>query len=131
MKISADKNVSKPRKILNLVLFILFSLFAVIQLNDPDPIHWFLIYGGVAVLSLMANFVNIPKVFIWVLIGGLIIYSGFHLSYFIDWLQIDHKEELFGEMVYEKPYLEGTREFLGLLLAIFALLFQLYPQKKP
>ena len=39
--------------------------------------------------------------------------------------QIDNKSELFGEMVYEKPYLEGTREFLGLVLAAITFLFQL------
>lgn len=43
----------------------------------------------------------------------------------MDWIQIEHKEELFGKMVYEKPYLEGTREFLGLFIAP-AGLFYLY-----
>jgi hypothetical protein len=43
----------------------------------------------------------------------------------MNWIQIEHKEELFGKMVYEKPYLEGTREFLGLLIAV-AGMFYLY-----
>lgn len=62
---------------------------------------------------------------IYTLFFGFLIYSGYHFLYFIDFLQIEDKNELFGEMVYEKPYLEGTREFLGLVLAAFALLFQL------
>jgi len=29
----------------------------------------------------------------------------------MDWIQIEHKEELFGKMVYEKPYLEDLVSF--------------------
>ena len=116
---------SKSSRLINIILFVLFGVFAIIQLNDPDPIRWVLIYGGVALISLLANYRNIPKVLIWGLILGLLIYSGVHFKYFIEWLQIDSKSEIFGEMVYEKPYLEGTREFLGLVIAAVALLFQL------
>ena len=49
----------------------------------------------------------------------------------MDWIQIDHKEELFGKMVYEKPYLEGTREFLGLLIAAGGLFFLYRKTAKP
>jgi hypothetical protein len=55
----------------------------------------------------------------------LLVYASFHFTDFIDYLQIEDKNELFGKMVYEKPYLEGTREFLGLIMAAGALLFQL------
>lgn len=110
------------------ILFIIFALFAIVQLNDPDPIHWFTIYGLVALISLIAIFRNIPKLLIYILSFALLVYAGYHFLYFIEYLQIEDKKELFGEMVYEKPYLEGTREFLGLVLAAAALLFQL---KKP
>jgi len=110
------------------IIFIIFTLFAIVQLNDPDPIHWFTIYGSVALISLIAIFRNIPKLLIYILSFALLVYAGYHFLYFIDYLQMEDKKELFGEMVYEKPYLEGTREFLGLVLAAVALLFQL---KKP
>ena len=116
---------SKSSRLINIILFLLFGVFAVIQLNDPDPMRWVLIYGGVALTSLIANYKAIPKAFIWLLVLGLLIYSGIHYKYFIEWLQIENKSEIFGEMVYEKPYLEGTREFLGLVIAAIALLFQL------
>lgn len=122
---TADQNINKSRKIINIVLFILFVLFALVQLNDPDPIIWFTIYGIVAFICLIANYKKISKILLWVFIIALVIYSTRHFPYFIDWFKIDHKEELFGEMVYEKPYLEGTREFLGLLIAVSALVYQL------
>ncbi|MDP5157205.1 MAG: transmembrane 220 family protein [Flaviramulus sp.] len=113
------------KKLINIILFVLFTLFAVFQLNDPDPFHWFLIYGFVALISLIAIFKALPKPLIWIMVLGLLIYSGFYIQYFFEWLQIENKSEVFGEMVYQKPYLEGTREFLGLVLAAIALMFQL------
>lgn len=111
-------------------LFLIFISFAIVQLNDPDPILWFSIYALVAVLSLISIFRQIPKILIYILAIAMLIYAGYHFLYFIDYLQIDNKKELFGEMVYEKPYLEGTREFLGLILAAVALLLQLKKQHK-
>ena len=116
---------SKSHKLVNILLFLLFGLFAVFQLNDPDPVHWVLIYACVAIICLLSNYVDISKGVIWVLFFGLLIYSGIHFMYFMDWLQTDNKSEIFGEMVYEKPYLEGSREFLGLLMGAIAVIFQL------
>jgi hypothetical protein len=79
----------------------------------------------VAVISLVGNYRVLPRKLIYGLFFGCLIYAAYHFLYFIDFLQTENKEELFGEMVYKKPYLEGTREFLGLILSAFALLFQL------
>ena len=111
--------------IINGVFFVVFILFAIVQLNDPDPIIWVILYALVAIISLIGNFRVLSRKLIYSLFFGYLIYAGYYFLYFIDFLQIENKEELFGEMVYEKPYLEGTREFLGLVLAAFALLFQL------
>ncbi|MBT3442589.1 MAG: hypothetical protein HN440_02610, partial [Flavobacteriaceae bacterium] len=46
-----------------------------------------------------------------------------------DYLETENKEEIFGEMVYDKPYLEGTREFIGLLIAAFGIIYQLKIRK--
>ncbi len=116
------------KKTVNYILFFLFLSFAFLQLNDPDPIIWITIYAFVAMISLLANFKKIPKTILIFFLVLILIYAAFHFSYLIDWFKTDHKEELFGEMVYDKPYLEGTREFLGLLLAFLTLFYQL---KKP
>lgn len=117
--------LNRTRIIANSLLFVVFSLFAFVQLNDPDPIQWVTIYGIVALVSLLSIFNNIPKGLIYFISIALLIYAGFHFTYFMDYLQIEDKKELFGKMVYEKPYLEGTREFLGLIMAAVAVLFQL------
>ena len=123
------KSIPK-RKIINLLLFILFAAFAVLQLNDKDGLLWFSIYGVVALVHLYIIFKPMNRIVLLVLMIGLAIYSAVHFPYFLDWVQVNNKSELFGEMVYEKPYLEGTREFLGLLIALVALLFQWKYTKK-
>ena len=117
--------LSKQQKIKNLFLFVLFVLFAVLQLNDIDGELWFSIYFIVSLLCLYNTFKAIPKSILILSIISLMTYSAFHFSLFIDYLNTENKVEIFGEMVYDKPYLEGTREFVGLLLAAFGIMYQI------
>jgi len=112
-------------KTISFILATLFLCFAIVQLNDADGTHWFFIYFLVAALCLANNFFSIPKLVLQASIVGLALYAAFHFSLFMDYLQTQNKEEIFGEMVYEKPYLEGSREFLGLFLAGLAVFYQL------
>ena len=126
---SRNKQISQTKKIINYTLFIIFAIFAFLQLNDPDETLWFAIYLIVAGICLLNNFINIPRPLIILIVVLLLAYSAFHLSLFIEYLQTEHKEEIFGEMVYEKPYLEGSREFLGLLMAALGISYQLKKTK--
>ena len=49
------------RQILSAVVALAFACFAVLQLNDPDPIRWFLIYGSIVVVSVASIFGHVPK----------------------------------------------------------------------
>ncbi|MBT4232098.1 MAG: hypothetical protein HOD78_04305 [Flavobacteriaceae bacterium] len=121
--------VSKQNKIKNLILFILFVIFAVLQLNDPDGKLWFSIYFIVSLICLYNTFKPVPKSILILSIIALMSYSVFHFSLFIDYLNTENKEEILGEMVYDKPYLEGTREFIGLLLAALGIMYQIKIRK--
>jgi len=121
--------VSKQNKIKNLILFILFVIFAVLQLNDPDGKLWFSIYFIVSLICLYNTFKPVPKSILILSIIALMSYSVFHFSLFIDYLNTENKAEIFGEMVYDKPYLEGTREFIGLLLAALGIMYQIKIRK--
>ena len=117
--------LSKQQKIKNLILILLFAIFALLQLNDLDGELWFSIYLIVSLLCLYNTFKAIPKSILILSIIALMTYSAFHFSLFIDYLNTENKEEIFGEMVYDKPYLEGTREFIGLLLAALGIMYQI------
>ena len=123
------ESVSKQNKIKNLILFILFVIFAVLQLNDPDGKLWFSIYFIVSLICLYNTFKPVPKSILILSIIALMSYSVFHFSLFIDYLNTENKKEIFGEMVYDKPYLEGTREFIGLLLAALGIMYQIKIRK--
>jgi hypothetical protein len=60
-------------RILNSILAIMFLAFAFVQINDPDPVVWILIYGAMATLAIMAIFQYYPRKF---LIGILVLYLG-------------------------------------------------------
>ena len=110
-------------KVINWILFVIFLLFAFVQLNDPDPVIWFVTYFIVALFAVLSNYLRIPKLYYYLAIAGLVLFSFFHISYFADWVSAGNKGELFGKMVDKKPYIEGTREFLGLVLALLAMIY--------
>lgn len=112
-------------KLINWILSIIFLLFALVQMNDPDPFIWVAIYGLIAIFFAISNFRDIPKIIIQVLIIGLVLFALYHVGHFYDWLLSNDKSELFGDMIYDKPYVEGTREFMGLIIATGALIYLL------
>lgn len=115
---------NKQKKILNYIFCFLFLSFAILQLNDPDGVLWFFIYFIVAAICWWSNFKKLPTGVLFFVLICLFAYAAFHFSLFVDYVQANNKEEIFGEMVYEKPYLEGSREFIGLLLASIAVAYQ-------
>lgn len=107
-------------KIFSATYFLIFAAFAFVQLNDPDPLFWASIYGLVALASLVRTFgISNEKAFL-VLTILLVVCSLFYIPGFIEYLAQPDKNQIMGEMVYKKPYIEETREFLGLWLAAAA-----------
>ena len=113
-------------KIAYIVLFVIFLSFSAVQLNDPDPFIWTTIYGVVAMVSLLSLFGIFQRSMVFLLMILVGTYALIHFHYFWDWLLSNNKGEIFGEMIYEKAYIEGTREFIGLVLADLTLAFHLY-----
>lgn len=120
-----ENRLNTWQKAIHWIICVIFLLFAFVQLNDPDPAIWVIVYGMVAVLFGIGVFKMIPKLLVYALMTGLFIFSMFHIQYFFDWISSSDKSALFGEMIYEKPYIEGTREFLGLMIAMAAMVYLL------
>jgi hypothetical protein len=110
-------------KILNIVLSVLFFSFVIVQYNDPDPLLWMMIYGVVTVVCALAAF---KRYYIWLILAGLAI-CGFELMTtlpeFINWINMG-MPNIARTMKAETPFVEYTREFLGLVLCIITLVFQ-------
>jgi hypothetical protein len=118
-------------KILNLVLAALFMLFAFVQVNDPDPVLWILIYGVMAVACILAAFRQYyPKVLVAILIAYAA-YSIVYLDGVWEWLQSEDKAMLFDDIAkMQYPYIEESREFLGLLICILVLILHLISARR-
>jgi hypothetical protein len=118
-------------RIVNFLLAVLFLLFAFVQINDPDPVLWILIYGAMAVFSVMAIFEFYPKKF---LIGILVLYVAYSIAFVpgvIEWLGHENKSALFDEVAkMEHLYIEESREFLGLMICVSVLVFYLFRARK-
>lgn len=119
-------------KVVNLLLAVMFLVFAFVQVNDPDPIVWILIYGSMAVVCVLAAFRMYYK---FVLIGLLVIFLAYSTVFFAgvtEWLAQDDKSVLFDDvMKMQHPYIEESREFLGLIICIIVLIVHLVLSRKP
>jgi hypothetical protein len=117
-------------KILNAILTVLFAVFALVQLNDPDPWIWVAMYGFVAVMSGMAFLGKYNKN---VLLVGMVISVIWAITLspgVYDWFANHNTAEIFENMAPGKVFIETARECFGLLIAFGALLFHYSQAKK-
>ena len=115
-------------KIVNWILTILFALFALVQLNDPDPIVWVIIYATVAMISGFAAVGKYNKNVTLTVIGICIVWMMTLVPGVVDWVN-EGMPSITGSMKAESPYIEYLREFLGLFIALLALLFHYFQAK--
>ncbi|MEL6560318.1 MAG: transmembrane 220 family protein [Bacteroidota bacterium] len=112
------------KRVISFILFLLFGVFAYFQLNDPDPLLWVICYSIVAIVCLARAFNYSWKYINLSIHIVIVIASFFFIGGVWEWLMTDDKSEIFGEMVYDKKYIEETREFLGLTIAAIAMYYQ-------
>lgn len=112
-------------KVFNIVFCLLFVLFAALQYNDPDPYTWMVIYLYAAVLcGLAARQRFYPRLYL----AGLVVFAVYALykifatNGLIDWITEHNAENIAETMKAEKPWIEESREFFGLLILIVVLL---------
>jgi hypothetical protein len=108
-------------KVINGIFCFLFIVFAALQYNDPDPYIWVPIYVYTAVLCWFAIKQRYyPKAYI----AGIVVYAMyavykvFDANGLLDWLNLHDAENLAETMKAEKPWIEESREFFGLLILI-------------
>jgi hypothetical protein len=120
-------------KTFNIIFCIVFVLFAALQYDDPDPYLWVPIYMYTAVLCWLA-FRNqfYPKAY---LLGIAVyavyaVYKVFDQNGLIDWITKHNAENIAETMKAQKPWIEETREFFGLIILIVVLTINYFYAKK-
>lgn len=110
------------------ILAVIFALFAAVQYNDPDPLPWMLLYGSVAVHFGMAAYRRANRTAVWFSMFAAAFWAIALLPEFVGWLRMG-APTIVGSMKAEAPWIEYTREFLGLGLAALACGFLLRKSK--
>ena len=111
-------------KVFNLIFCVLFILFAALQYNDPDPYIWIPLYLFAAVLCWLAfRRKYYPRLYL----AGIIVYTLYAAYLFfskdgmLDWMREHQAENIAQEMKATKPWIEATREVMGLVIMIVVL----------
>jgi hypothetical protein len=110
-------------KIFNLLLTALFLVSAVLQLNDPDPVLWTILYLAIALICGFAAFGKYNRWVILVVMAGCIYELSTLMPAFIQWIR-DGMPSITEEMKATTPYVELVREFLGVAISVIVLIFQ-------
>jgi len=111
-------------KLFNYLFVFIFILFAVVQYNDPDPYLWIPIYLYPAVLCFLAAR---EKFYKNAYTGGFIffsLYAAYKLldqNGVVDWLRFHDAANIAATMKAEKPWIEESREFFGLVIILIVL----------
>ena len=112
--------------IINIFFFLSFLGFAYLNLNDVDPYIWVPLYlaptfccGAIAFKSKFY-----PQLYLLIIVGCTI-YAGYYFfcaDGVLDWINKYHEANIVGQMHADKPYIEQTREFGGLMIVVFVML---------
>ena len=110
-------------RLVHAIVALAFVFMAAIQLNDPDPAYWIVVYVVVAAIPSARIFgYRLPKL---VLIASGMVLSGLIIATpgTIDYLTSSDFAAIRGKMLGEKPYVESAREFIGLAMAAISLIY--------
>ncbi len=116
-------------KLVNITLALLFTVFAIVQYNDPDPWLWISVYSFIAIVSGLAAVKIYPTWLIRIGLASCVIGLGILLPDFIDWMNTG-AESITESMQAKKPHIELTREFLGLLLCTLVMGLHLWQSQQ-
>ena len=116
-------------KYLNLFLSVVFLLFAVVQYNDPDPVHWMALYLYTAGVCGFAAFGKYNRIVLWAGLAVISAWVALTIPDFFDWMKMG-RPNIAGQMKANEPYIELTREFFGVLMCWATVVWQLWSVRK-
>ena len=121
-------------KFFNIFFSVIFILFAVVQYNDPDAYLWVPIYLYPALLCFLKSIQKpISAIAYWagfLVFGAYAIYKMFDTNGIIDWIQFHNASNIASTMKAEKPWIEESREFFGLVIILLVLGFNYFKDSR-
>ena len=92
-------------------------VFALLQVNDPDPLIWVSYYAAMASACTLAAFRRLPGVAFLALAAVTLAGAALTFPGFLDWVFHRPTSDLWAPMSADRMYIEHSRELLGLLIA--------------
>jgi hypothetical protein len=118
-------------KVFNIVFAVLFSGFAALQYNDPDPLVWISIYMAMVTVCILAVRQQNYKIATIILAIVYIGYAAILSPAVVTWWQSDDRGLLFDDLAkMQFLYIEETREFLGLMICFGVLAINYFAFQK-
>lgn len=93
------------------------AVFALLQLNDPDPLVWVVAYGLAAICIAVPPSRSWSMQGAWLSGGVLLALALGALPGFFDYLSSGDLGSIVAEMSPDRPHVEPAREFLGVVIA--------------
>lgn len=120
-------------KIINILLAIMFLFFALLQINDPDPVVWILIYGVMVLVCGMAVYQNYSRRLMLIQAVVYVVYAITLWPSMMVWFRSEDLSLVFDDLAkMQFPYIEESREFLGLIICLAVLgLYWIKSARKP
>lgn len=122
-------NLNMILLIFNVIFCLAFLAFAYVNLNDIDAALWVTIYMvaaiccGLAVFGIYYPIVNILAIAFYLVYAVILFFGKDGVR---DWIVKYKRPSIVETMQAEKPYIEKTREFFGLLIAVAALAVDIF-----
>lgn len=116
MTMRSSQRRSSPR-FLPLLLGLTMLVFALLQINDPDPLIWVTYYAAIACACTFAAYRSLHRVVFLTLVAITGAGVALTLPGFVDWLLNRPTSDLWAPMSTSRMYIEHSRELLGLLIA--------------
>ncbi len=98
---------------INVVMAIAFLLSVVVQINDPDPFAWMLIYGLAAFVAIAFGMGRFRRWMAGVVGLAAVVWAVLLVPSFVGQVTIP---EVFGSLTMKTDPVERAREFGGLML---------------
>ncbi len=115
---SVPSSLRRPGpRFLPLLLGLAMLVFALVQINDPDPLIWVTYYAAIACACTVAAYRPLPRFVFLALAAVTVAGAGLTLPGFADWMLNRPTSDLWAPMSADRMYIEHSRELLGLLIA--------------
>ena len=98
-------------RVLSGAMALFFLLGVAVQVNDPDPLRWMLVYGGAAAASLLGVRGEVP---IWLPVAVGVVALAWAAIIAPDVIGTVRATDLFREVRMDSPAIELGREAFGL-----------------